>query len=179
MYSGESYINEFNMVYGVLSGYIKKAQIFVEDACLLSHGEMFEVRLSNSDYVEIASYSEELYKKNEFILGWYCSIPSKGTFFNTTNHANHLFFQSSNELAIAVVLHPETLENNNLQNYMKIYRLEKDLSENWIKLEYKITSEEEDIIINEMKEVCRDLYVIFDLRTLDEKKLNEYLRKSL
>ena len=77
------------------------------------HEETLNVDVSSKGYVRIAKFNDKLIKSGGFVIGWYVSIPNRGSFYNSVNRENHLAYQTMNKLAIAVVVYPEKfLESN-------------------------------------------------------------------
>ncbi|MHA1194041.1 MAG: tetratricopeptide repeat protein [Promethearchaeota archaeon] len=175
---GNVHSGSFNMVYGVLGGKVINDQVYLEDVCLLEHGKFDTVQVANKGYGRIEKFMYEQFKKSSFITGWYCSISNKGNFYNPINYQNQYNYQCMNELAIAVVVHPENFLKKDFRNCFEIVRLKDDLSDAWVNLDFKIIDDKLENVLKEIIGSYQKLFEIFDLKDLDDEYLDNYLDKE-
>ena len=127
------------------------------------------------DLVRLALFDEKLLKHDCFTIGWYCSIPKTGRFINPTNFTTQIGYQSLNPLAIAIVVFPEKYQEDYMQEYLKVYRLKEDLSDEWIELSFEIDGQNGSLIDNEIQNNYPQLYKNLEMEDLTEKNLQELL----
>ena len=171
----EVHSGEYKMVLGTLGGKNVDNHVYIEDVCLLTHGETVTVQAADKDYGRMAAFDDKLYKRKSFLIGWYCSIPNNGDFFNKTNHKNQHGYQRVNNMAIVCVVYPENFLNGSLHDFFKVYRLKEDLSENWTNLEFEIIDEDKVSVNDEIRANYTKLFEIFNIEELDDEYLDNYL----
>ena len=167
--------NEYKMVLGLLGGKNVKDEVQLHDVCLSSHGEISNVRTTADDQVRLALFDEKITKNKSFTIGWYCSIPNDGHFFNHTNYKTQIGYQTLNPLAIATVVYPEKYQEDNIQEYFKVYRLKENLIENWIELSFEIVEENGNSVDYEIQNNFPKLYKKLDMEDLNENSIQELL----
>ncbi|OLS12734.1 MAG: 26S proteasome regulatory subunit N11 [Promethearchaeota archaeon CR_4] len=88
----------------------------------ISHGGSIEVTFSAEDYVAFSLVDAAFAESGLFTIGWFHTHPGLDLFLSTVDVRNHLYWQTVNPLAIAIVFdHVHLQEEGNLG--FKIFRL--------------------------------------------------------
>jgi len=145
----------FRMVMGLFGGKLKNERNTIYDSIIVApKSSKLEVEWGSEEISKISFYDEQLYEKEMFVVGWYCSIPNSGSFFNDTNRLNQKSWQYRNKKSFVLIIYPEGAPSKNFQDILKAYRLKDiqyfDFSENaWEELDISVTDREKDEFINE------------------------------
>jgi len=148
----------FRMVLGMFGGKLKNDKNIIYDSLIVTpRSSKSKVEWGTEEYSKLNIYDNQLYEKEMFVVGWYCSISNSGLFFNDTNRINHIGYQFHNAKSFVLVIYPEDSPSKNFQDIIKAYRLKDihyfDFSENaWEKLDIHIIDREKDDFKNETLE---------------------------
>lgn len=121
-------------VIGLLTGYIENkdtpmACLVATDAFPIGHGTNITAQIRNPQ--SMVRVFNESSKKKEFILGWYHSHPSYGSFMSDTDFDTQVRYQrlgasnSTLTAPVALVIDPTRISTNSYG--FKIFRLKQDL----------------------------------------------------
>lgn len=108
---------------GMLFGTTQGNDVIVHEMVPINHGGSIEVNFSPADYGSFSSVDAKFgEQQNFFVVGWFHTHPGLGLFLSGVDVHNHLYWQSVNPLAIALVFdHTQLQEEGNLG--FKIFRL--------------------------------------------------------
>ena len=94
---------QWKEVMGTLIGKVENNNPVVYDATPMTHGGRIEVEWSEEQYAAQSEVDAETAKQNMFCVGWYHSHPGMTAFLSAADKKNHLFFQTVNPRAVAIV----------------------------------------------------------------------------
>jgi len=121
--------NSWKEVYGFLIGRNAGNVVFVDDAVAMVAGDVTEVHFTEQHYANTYKLNDEISAKNDgtFLCGWWHTHPfpddKDSLFLSDVDIKNHLFFQSVNPLAIALVHDPSKISSADIPLGTKVFRL--------------------------------------------------------
>lgn len=103
-------------VYGLLFGYNKGEDVYITEAIPFTHtkkkGHILKVEFEEQDYALASDIELTFYDRTppQFIVGWFHSHPGIKVMMSQDDVQTHLFWQSNNPLAIALVFNMVRLQ---------------------------------------------------------------------
>ncbi len=94
---------QWKEVMGTLIGKVENNNPIVYDAVPMTHGGRIEVEWSEEQYAAQSEIDQLIAKEGFFAVGWYHSHPGMTAFLSAADKKNHLFFQTVNPRAVAIV----------------------------------------------------------------------------
>ncbi len=94
---------QWKEVMGTLIGKVENNNPVVYDAVPMTHGGRIEVEWSEEQYAAQSEIDQQIAKEGYFAVGWYHSHPGMTAFLSAADKKNHLFFQTVNPRAVAIV----------------------------------------------------------------------------
>lgn len=94
---------QWKEVMGTLIGKVENNNPVVYDAVPMTHGGRIEVEWSEEQYAAQSEIDQQIAKEGFFAVGWYHSHPGMTAFLSAADKKNHLFFQTVNPRAVAIV----------------------------------------------------------------------------
>jgi hypothetical protein len=175
------------MVMGLIGGVLEEFRktISIKEAFAFVSGDSYTVEFEQKDYIKAMELEEKYLHPNKmWYMGWYCSIPADGSFFNEANFKVQLGWQMPNIQAIAISIFPKELFSDNINDLIKIFRIKDGTSNdysrnNWHELDFTVVGNNVDVLVEDLRSKYEKIEKIINGEEFRAERLKKALHKII